>query len=384
MISKRIEHPDKVPAKTSQDPEQRRQPKLRDAVLWTALSIFAYFLIDAVLFRSGWYLQFLEPNSTTGQVELRLYSLLNRTHSVCPEVLVIGDSRIAQGFSAPKADAAVQNRIHFDNAGIGGTTPRSWYYMIRDIDPTARRFAAVVLPLDDYSDKDGVEDLSGRAEDLNYVIGRLRITDCLPFANSINIPNLRLQIFTGCIFKGIPLRQDLKDLAVHYDSRIRSAKAWRLYGAKWADGYGGNPVSVSGITADWANRRLNFPPGLNDFQKMSIQATVMPPDVPQTGALTHYRNQWFGRILGLYKDSSTRVVFVEIPRTPISRPDSVAPARFLASVRSRARVFILPSNTFRDLEKPELFADGLHLNSDGQPLFSKRLAMKIFEILGGR
>jgi hypothetical protein len=384
MIFRGSGHPDKAPAKPEQGPKQGRPPKLRDAVLWTAFSVLAYFLIDAALFRSGWYLRFLEPNSTAGQVELRFHSLMSRTAGNRPEVLVVGDSRIAEGFSAPKADAAVGNRLRFENAGISGTTPRSWYYLIRDLDPKGRRYAAVVLPLDDYSDQDAMEDLSGRTEDLNYVIGRLRLTDCVPFARSINDPSLRLQIFTGCVFKGIPLRQDLKDLALHYRSRLTLAKAWRRDGAKWLDGYAGNPENLSGISADWVNRQVNFPPGLSDFQKISTQASVMPPVVPQTDALTHYRKQWFGRILDLYKDSPTRVLFVEIPRAPISRPDKVFPAKFIDSVRSRAGVFVLPPNTFRDLEKPELFADGLHLNRDGQPLFSKRLAIEVSDILGGR
>jgi len=357
---------------------------LRDAVLWTVLSVFAYFLVDAALFRSGWYLRFLEPNSTAGQVELRFRLLRNRPPGASPEVLVLGDSRVAEGFSAPKANAAVDNRLHFENAGISGTTPRAWYYLIRDLDPTARRYAAVVLPLDDYSDQDAGEELSSRAADLNYLVGRLRITDCFPFASSMSDPTLRLQTFVGCLFKGIPLRQDLKDFALHYDSRIQSANAWRRDGALWLDGYGGRPENVSGITADWVNRRVNFPAGLSDVQKATIQDSVMSPDIPQTGALTRYRKQWFGRILNRYKGSSTRILFVELPRAPIPRPDRAVPARFLDSVRSRPGVVILPSNTFRDLEKPELFFDGRHLNKDGQPLFSKQLAIAVFDILGGR
>jgi lysophospholipase L1-like esterase len=36
-----------------------------------------------------------------------------------------------------------------------------------------------------------------------------------------------------------------------------------------------------------------------------------------------------------------------------------------------------------DLERPELFADGLHLNRDGRPIFSERLAAKTESILNG-
>jgi len=48
------------------------------------------------------------------------------------------------------------------------------------------------------------------------------------------------------------------------------------------------------------------------------------------------------------------------------------------------RVTILPGEMFRDLEHPEVYADGLHLNHVGRPLFSERLGRKVAEILEGR
>jgi hypothetical protein len=38
---------------------------------------------------------------------------------------------------------------------------------------------------------------------------------------------------------------------------------------------------------------------------------------------------------------------------------------------------------FEDLEKPELFADGLHLNRDGRPVFSSRVAGEVDAVLRG-
>ena len=35
-----------------------------------------------------------------------------------------------------------------------------------------------------------------------------------------------------------------------------------------------------------------------------------------------------------------------------------------------------------DLERPEYFADGLHLNRDGRPIFTVRLAQRVDSILG--
>lgn len=366
-------------------PLQPRTPvTLRSAVRWTLFSLLAWLLIDSALFRPEWYLQYLEPNSTAGRVELALHWLTRRPPSARPEVMVVGDSRVAEGFSSRRAAEAVQNRLRFWNMGIGGTSPRIWYYLIRDADPTRRRFAALVLPLDHFSDEDGDEDLSERFSDLNYVIGRLRITDCPGFARSMDIPKLQLQVLTGCLFKGATLRPDVKDLLVHFSARMKSAGDWRENGAGYIDGYEGKPEDVIGISADWAKHRVIFPAGLNEIQRNTIQSTVMPHQAPQTGALSRYRRQWFGRILDLYRNSPTRIIFIEMPRAPIPRPESGVPARFIDSVKSRSGVRVLPADTFRDLEKPELFADGLHLNHNGRPLFSQRLAAKVSDILGGR
>ena len=60
--------------------------------------------------------------------------------------------------------------------------------MLRDADPTRRRFAAIVLALDQYSDQDSLDSVQDRLIDLNFVIGRLRVTDCADFAASMKSP----------------------------------------------------------------------------------------------------------------------------------------------------------------------------------------------------
>ena len=129
--------------------------------LWVALSLSFLFAADGLLFRTGQYSQYLEPDSSAGTLESTLYWLRNTKPAQVPEVLVIGDSRVAEGFSALVAAAAVNQRLYFWNFGVPGTTPRVWYYTLRDADPTRRRFAAIVFALDGYSDADwwlGFED----------------------------------------------------------------------------------------------------------------------------------------------------------------------------------------------------------------------------------
>ena len=89
------------------------------------------------------------------------------------------------------------------------------------------------------------------------------------------------------------------------------------------------------------------------------------------GETTRYRKLWLGRILDLYKDSPTRIIFLELPRAPLPKPEGPQPAAFLQSALRRPNVSALPMGTFRDLERPEVFFDGLHLNRIGRGLFTR-------------
>src|SRR5437773_7734764 len=106
---------------------------MRPAAVWTLATLLGFVAIEALLFRTGWYYRYLEPSSSAGQVEAYLRWLTRRSST--PEVLVLGDSRVHHGLSAPVADAAVGGKLHFWNFGIAGTLPRDWYYMLRDADP---------------------------------------------------------------------------------------------------------------------------------------------------------------------------------------------------------------------------------------------------------
>src|ERR1700728_4192985 len=92
--------------------------------LWTMIALAAFFAADSLLFRTGWYASHLLPDSSAGTLESQLHWLKNTPPSGRPEVLIVGDSRIAEGFSASVADSAVGERLHFWNFGMPSTTPR--------------------------------------------------------------------------------------------------------------------------------------------------------------------------------------------------------------------------------------------------------------------
>ena len=354
--------------------------------IWTLLALAAFFATDSLLFRSGWYDAYLEPDSSAGSLESELHWLKVTPKARVPEVLVVGDSRVAEGFPAALADSTVERRLHFWNFGVAGTTPRVWYYALRAADPTRRRFAAIVIAMDNYSDADSFGLSEDRISDENYLVMRLGLGDCIDFASSINSMTLRHRALFGCLFRGVLLRNDVQAFLAHPEKRIPHAADWWKNGLAYISGYGGKPESLRALTVDWRNRAIRFPAGGDDAIRDQVKRFVLPESVPNTGALARYRQRWLGGILDLYKNSPTRLIFLQLPRAPLVDPEARPVTRpttgFIDSAARRPRTEVLPGGTFMDLERPEYFADGLHLNRDGRPIFTVRLAQRVDSILG--
>jgi hypothetical protein len=338
--------------------EQRRQARaqrttLRGAVLWSLLALTCFFGVEGAVFHSGFYSHWLEPNSSAGFFEGQMTWLADTPPGPRPEIFVVGDSRMAEGFSARVGVAAVATRYAFWNLGVPGSSPRSWYYMLRDAVRIHGFPAAVAIAIDRYPDTDADEAPQSRLADLNYLTGRLRLTDCLDFAASMESSKIWMQAMSGCLFRGVPLRQDLYDLLRHWSERIRAARDFRIHGHGYIDGYEGKSENMTGLRVDFAKREIQFPAGASTEQKDTARATLLPHAAPQTGALYRYRQQWLGRIIELFRGSKTRVIFFEIPRSPLPLPDAPQPARFIHEAARWPEVAVLPLNTFRDLERPE-------------------------------
>ncbi len=77
-------------------------------------------------------------------------------------------------------------QLTFVNAAISGSTPRSWYYLLRELDPDSSRFRAIVLAVDDYRDEDGAWSWADYPVDLPTAITCLRLEDAFVFAGSFH------------------------------------------------------------------------------------------------------------------------------------------------------------------------------------------------------
>ena len=80
------------------------------------LAFLLFIGTDTAIFRSGFYARYLQPDSSADMMQLTL--LRERKHQT------------------------------------------EWHYMLRELDPTARRYSAIAFTVDDYDDEDTYVDFT--------------------------------------------------------------------------------------------------------------------------------------------------------------------------------------------------------------------------------
>ena len=345
-------------------------------------AVFAFlFCLDSLVFRTGFYLRNLEPVSAAGlMMNYIWHEQARRPQSAgAPQVLALGDSRMA--FDSVLANS-LQTGCEFGSIAVPGTLPRVWYYMLREVDPDARKYAAIIIPAEDYDDEDW-ENFSKRQSDIQFTAMLLQPGDLLEFIRSYPDWEDRRLAASACVLRGLALRGDFQDLLVNYKRRLshtleeRGLKAFEIYDAHW------KKRNLTGLAVDWTAWRLTNPPGATEDQKRSLNDNLLRGTAPQIGYLAEYQRKWFGKIVDRYRTSPTRVIFVQLPRGPVVRPASLV-VKKSSSIRefaSRRGVKLAPEHLFDEIERPEWFGDATHMNNEGGARFSRILAREIARIL---
>lgn len=347
------------------------------------LAIVVLLGFDAALFRTPLYPSILEPDSSAGMFELVLQrERMAQTVNGDNMVVTLGDSRFAY---APRIanELTSQTGYVFRHAGVPGTNARTWYYMLRDLDPSAQRYRAIVFGVVDYDDVDYAADPSDDIRSMHYVIGRLRWSDAFDFARSFHSRQLQWQAFRGALFKGLVYQADVRAFLAQPLKRIRYIRERHAGYEERTYRYVESADSMAGLEIDWSAWRAKFPPGADLNQHETVNVLLQKP-ASQNGLTAEYRRFWFGRILDRYRGSRTKIIFVRLPRGAVPPPANLV-ENTSSSIRefaSQSKVLLCDEHTFEGLERPELFKDGLHLNREGVARFSPLLAEKISGMLG--
>jgi hypothetical protein len=345
-------------------------------------TILCFAALEGIIFHTGLYSSIIEPDSTTGEMELQMRNEIRRPKMNRNQVLAVGHSRMALlprvvNLYPPGSDYT------FATIGLGGTTPRIWYYALRAIDPTAHAYAAIVIPTDDYNEPDTYDYHADREADLHYLIARLQLRDLLEFPWSYPTRKLQWVTFRGILLKGFVYKRDFMEFLDHPRARIAKARYYGTDSAGWYYGYGGVDKSLAGLQIDWQHRTMQFPDRVPENERKEIQGLVFPQLPPNAGVETAYLRYWYGKIFDYYRGSGTKLIFMRVPRAPTSPPD---PAPKLNSavrqIASQPDVIVLNEHLFDQLEHPDLFWDAWHLNRQGMEAFSHVLAAEVRRVLG--
>ena len=359
-------------------PVLRKRRRIGLALLVACLGLFG---LDAVLFRTTLYTSILEPASAAGNFEMVLRREREAQSWLGDNVVVtLGNSRF--GYSPKIIDhLPVKAAYVLRQAGIGGTNAMVWYYMLRDLDPTAQRYRAIVFGVDDYDDEDKAFQPDDDISALHYAIARLRWSDTIEFARSFHSRQVQWEAFRGAALKGIAYQSDIQAFLTHPSQRLANVELHRGGFAHWTYDYVESPRTMEGLQVDWSTMKATFPAGFTKDQRDTV-SFLMSAD-PQNGRLAAYRRKWFGKIIDRYRGSRTKIIFIRLARGPILRPDNLV-KKLSSSIRefaSRPNVILADEHTFDSLEHPEFYKDAIHLNREGVARFSQMLSDLVTRIL---
>jgi hypothetical protein len=352
--------------------------------LWPRLlaTVCCFAALEGLIFHTGLYASIIEPVSTAGGLELRIRAEIERPKPDRNQVLAVGHSRQALW---PKFANEMQpsTGYTFASIGLGGTSPRTWYYSLRAVDPGAHTYAAILIPEDDYNEPDTGPDPAEQDVDLHYLIARLGLRDLIEFPESYHSTARKWGAFESILLKGLVYKTDFQQFLEHPWNRVEKAQFYAQGSAGWAYDYGGDARTLAGLEIDWAHKILRFPPGVAEADQRDAAQELFPDLPSDEGHETAYLRYWYGRILDYYRGSGTKIFFVRVPRAPTSPPEE--PVKLHTAVRDligQPNVIVMDEHLLDPVEHPENFWDGWHLNRKGMQEFTRIVVAEICKALG--
>jgi hypothetical protein len=334
------------------------------------LGIAAFVSLDGIIFHTGLYVSILAPDSYAGRVAVITRAEKQRPSSGLKEVLVLGDSRMAEGFSTAVADELGSAAgFKFVTLAEPASTANTWYYMLREVDPTAQRYWAIVVPY-----AIGYEPTSAESLRISMAAPLLRYGDCFTFASAFQQWSGRFRAFTTCILRGSAYQNDVADFLEHPIARIESIQRESAVVHARAV-YKGRDYDMVGTSYDATTGQMTFPPRLTEAQREAIRKSLLQPSQSEMQYSLRLQRDWIPRILNRYSKSTTAIVLTPVPRGPFAELPAFSVGRraLFPEVTSQRTVFSLPEQTFDFLEKPDYYFDAFHLNAKGRQRFTERL-----------
>jgi len=341
------------------------------------LGVAALICVDGAVFHTGLYVSILAPNSYAGRLTRITRAEKARDPSGLKEVLVLGDSRIAEGFSATLAnELGSVAGLKFVSLGDPAASANTWYYMVREIDPTRQRYSAIIVPYGLGYEPDSADPLR-----ISMTAPLLRYGDAFHFASGFQRWSGRFRAFVACILRGSAYQDDVVDFLSHPVARIMNIQ--QADKPHSGSEYKGRDYDLVGTSYDASTRQVTFAPKLTEAQRLAFRKSLIQPSQSDTEYSLKLQRDWIPRIMDRYSHSPTAIVLTPLPRGPFLELggfskgyESVLPT----SVIERTS-FSLPEHTFEFLEKPEYYFDAFHLNAKGRQKFTETLVSELMGLL---
>jgi hypothetical protein len=248
--------------------------------------------------------------------------------------------------------------------------------MVREVDPTKRRYSAIIIPYGLGYEPNNADPLR-----ISMTAPLLRYEDSFHFASGFQRWSGRFRAFIAGILRGTAYQDDVVDLLAHPIARIKNVRqADRTHSGSE---YKGRDYDLVGTSYDAATGAVTFAPKLTEAQRLAFRKSLIQPSQSDTEYSLKLQRDWIPRIIDRYSDSPTAMVLTPLPRGPFLKLggfskgyESVLPT----SVIERTS-FSLPKHTFDFLEKPENYFDAFHLNAKGRQKFTETLVSELMGLL---
>src|SRR6476659_5130422 len=365
------------PVRTTFPTEPTTSPRQLHVSRNLLLGIVEFICVDGAVFHSGLYVSILAPSSYSGRISRITRAEKERVSSGLKEVLVLGGCRIAKGISATLANELGSHAgVKFVTLAEPAASANTWYYMAREVDPTTRRYAAIVVPYGIGYEPNNADPLR-----ISMTAPLLRYGDCFHFASGFQRSSGRFRAFIACILRGSAYQDDVVDLLAHPVARMTSIRqADKVHPGRE---YKGRDYDLVGTSYDAATGQVTFAPKLTEAQRLAFRRSLIQPSQSDTQYSLKLQRDWIPGIIDRYSDSPTAIVLTPLPRGPFLELggfskgyESVLPT----SVIERTS-FSLPEHTFEFLEKPEYYFDAFHLNAKGRQKFTETLVSELVGLL---
>ena len=337
-----------------------------------AYSAAILFGAEVVIFAPWSYLRIAEPSSYVGEIMARRQEFAEfKTNSAPITCLVIGDSRMAEGFSARMADELGTGKVAWFNGAISGSTPRTWRYLLDTAWRKSGGFDFVFLPLPGYDGRTSEPRLQNRELDLQYSAPLVPRSRALSYAKTFSDPELRERAFSTVLFKSVAMRRDIGAVFKAPKERLERVVRENRHGSRSRRDYRGNPGSVAGLVHVEGNNIVFSPEADSAFRNTfisSAESVCRDPSEEDLG----YMGFWLGQIADYCQQNGSTLVAFKYPRGPFH---SLYPEENGEWVKRTLgeKAKILPASSFGDLESPEFFFDAVHLNATGRERFTQLL-----------